>query len=164
MLEQSDEYLVEARRAVWELRSPSLQQSGNFSEALKKASKRALDGTSIQLRFSTSGAARKLTQVIEDHFLRICEEAVRNAVKHARPTQVEVNLEHIFDELRLRVRDDGCGFDPQGPEGTKDGHFGLVGIRDRARSMAGNLSLKSRPGQGTEILVTVPLTEQQALP
>ena len=163
VLEQSDEYLVEARRAVWELRSPSLQQPGNFSEALKRVSKRAFDGTNIQLRFSTSGAAGKLTQAIENNFLRICEEAVRNAVKHARPTQVEVNLEHAFDELRLLVRDDGCGFDPQGPDGTKDGHFGLVGIRHRARSMAGNLSLKSQPGQGTEILVTIPLIEQQAL-
>src|SRR5260370_35386651 len=82
MLEQSDEYLVEARRAVWELRSPSLQQPGNLSEALKRVSKRALDGTNIQLRFSTSGAPRKLTQVIEDNFLRICEEAVRNALQH----------------------------------------------------------------------------------
>jgi signal transduction histidine kinase len=157
LLEQSDEYLIEARRAVWQLRSPSLQHPGDFSKALRKVSERALQGTGVPLRLSTNGAAPKSAPAIEDNLLRICEEAVTNAVKHAHPTEVEVNLEYDSNELRLRIRDDGCGFDPGGPDGVKAGHFGLVGMRERAKSMAGALSLKSQPGQGTEILVTVRL-------
>ena len=157
ILEQSDEYLVEARRAVWELRSPSLEKSGELSKALMKVSERALHGSGMRSHFKTNGDACPLAPVVEDNFLRICEEAVRNAVKHARATKVEVHLDYSSDEVRLRIRDDGCGFNPHGPDASKAGHFGLVGIRERAKSIAGNLSLKSHPGQGTEILVSVSL-------
>ncbi len=167
ILEQSDEYLVEARRAVWELRSPSLEKSGELSKALMKVSERALHGSGLRSHFKTNGDACPLAPVVEDNFLRICEEAVRNAVKHARATKVDVHLDYSSDEVRLRIRDDGCGFNPHGPDASKAGHygpdaskaghFGLVGIRERAKSIAGNLSLKSHPGQGTEILVSVSL-------
>jgi signal transduction histidine kinase len=155
ILEQSDEYLSEARRSVWQLRSSSFESPGDFSEALKKASKRALQGTGIPLHFMTSGAAFKVSPEIEDNFLRICEEGVTNAVRHANPTEVEVTLEYADKELRLRVRDNGRGFDVRSPNGARDGHFGLVGIEERTRRLAGNLSLSSQPGRGTEILVTV---------
>ncbi len=155
ILKQSDEYLSEARRSVWQLRSSSLENYGDFAEALKKVSERALQGTGIPLRFITCGVEHKLTPGIEDNFLRICEEAVTNAVKHANPTEVEVTLEYAPRELQLRIRDDGCGFDPEGPDGTRDGHFGLVGIRERTMRLGGKLSIKSQRGQGAEILVTV---------
>jgi signal transduction histidine kinase len=155
ILEQSDEYLSEARRSVWQLRSPSLEIPGDFSEALKKVSERALQGAGIPLRFTTYGAAYKLAPEIEDNFLRICEEAVTNAVKHGNPTEVEVTLEYSPRELRLQIQDNGCGFDLDGPDGKKAGHFGLIGIRERTKRLAGNLSLSSQPGQGTEILVAV---------
>jgi signal transduction histidine kinase len=159
ILGQSDEYLAEARRAVWELRSPSLEKLGDFSKALLRVSERTLQGTDIRLQFSTSGDACKPAQAVEDNCLRICEEALRNSVKHACATLVEVNLQYTSNELRLQIRDNGCGFDPRGPDGSKDGHFGLIGIRERAKFMNAFLSLKSKPGQGTEILVTVPLSE-----
>ncbi len=160
ILEQSDEYLTEARRSVWGLRSPSLAELGDFPAALKRACERALQNTSIALRFTTRGAERQLTPGIEDNLLRISEEAVTNAVKHADPTEVEVALEYTAKELRLRIRDNGRGFDPHGPNGSKNGHFGLVGIRERAKVLAGNLSLDSQPGGGTEIAVTVNLSPE----
>jgi signal transduction histidine kinase len=156
ILEQSDEYMTEARHSVWKLRSPSLDNHADFASALMKVSERALTGTSIRLNFSVQGAARNPAHDIEGNLLRICEEAVANAVKHARPTQIEVNLQFNAQELQLRVRDNGCGFNPNGPEGSKAGHFGLVGIRERTKSLAGNFSLKSQPGQGTEIIVRLP--------
>jgi signal transduction histidine kinase len=155
ILEQSDEYVDEARQAVWELRSPSLEKNGDFSKAVMKVSERALQGTDIRLQFATFGEACKPAPPVEDNFLRICEEAVTNAVKHANPTLVEVKLEYTPDELRLRIRDDGRGFDPKGPKAFKNGHFGLVGIRERVKAVDGDLSLKSQPGHGTEILVSV---------
>src|SRR5262249_28080584 len=117
LLERSDEYLLEARRAVWKLRSPSLEELSNLSEALKKVSERAIQGTNIRLYFRSSGAGRKLPEPVEDNLLRICEQGVANAAIHARPTKVEVVLEYTTNQLRLRVRDDGCGFDPRGLDG-----------------------------------------------
>src|SRR5262249_2350957 len=142
---------------VWKLRSPSLEELSNLSEALKKVSERAIQGTNIRLYFRSSGAGRKLPEPVEDNLLRICEQGVANAAIHARPTKVEVVLEYTTNQLRLRVRDDGCGFDPRGLDGETNGHFGLIGIRDRAKSMGGRLNLTSDPAQGTELDVTVPL-------
>ena len=155
ILEQSDEYLSEARRSVWQLRSPSLEMPGDFPEALKKVSERAIQGMGIPLHFITRGDAFKLSPEIEDNFLRICEEAVTNAVKHAKPAEVEVTLEYTEKELRLRVRDNGCGFVPQNLNGAKDGHFGLVGIEERTKRLGGNLSVNSQPDRGTELIISV---------
>jgi signal transduction histidine kinase len=158
ILERSDEYLSEARRSVWQLRSPSLDNPRDFSDAIKKVSERALGGSGIPLHFTTRGEAAKLSPDIEDNFLRICEEGVTNAVRHANPAKVEVTLEYMDKELRLRIRDDGCGFDAHSPNGARDGHFGLLGIEERTKRLAGNLSLNSQPGRGAEIVVTVRLS------
>jgi signal transduction histidine kinase len=155
ILKQSDEYLDEARRSIWQLRSPSLEVTENFPEALRKVSQRALEGTNIRLQFATTGDNCEPDQVVEDNLLRICEEAVTNAVKHADASDIEVTLECNFDQLRLRVRDNGCGFDPEKPNGSNNGHFGLVGLRERTKTIAGSLLVNSRPGNGTEVLVTV---------
>ena len=156
ILDQSDEYLIEARRAVYELRSPSLEKHADFSTALMKVSERVLHGTDIRLNFSAQGTPRNPDHHVEGNLLRICEEAVANAAKHASPTQVEVNLQYTAKALELRIRDNGCGFNPNGPDGSKAGHFGLAGIRERTKSLAGNVSLDSRPGHGTEIIVRLP--------
>src|SRR5215470_16988345 len=92
LLDESDQYLAEARRAIWELRSPMLQESGDFVSALAKVSQRALVSTGIHLSFSVKGTESPIEPFIEANLLRICEEAVANAVKHAHPTQVEVFL------------------------------------------------------------------------
>ncbi len=156
ILEQSDQYLTEARRTIWELRSPSLEKNQEFSQALLYVSNRSLQGTGIHLDFSVVGDARPLPPAVEDNLLRICEEAVMNAVKHARPRQTQICLEYAVGQVHLRIRDDGCGFDPNGAETVKAGHFGLVGIRERVNSVHGNLSLHSQLGQGTQIIVTIP--------
>jgi signal transduction histidine kinase len=154
-LQQIDQYLAEGRRSVWKLRSPTLESAGDFSNALEKTSKRALDGTVIALRFSVQGQARKLKDFFEDNLLRICEEAVANSVKHARPTQIEVTLEFNCKDVQLRIRDNGCGFDAKQIERSKHGHFGLVGIQERVQSMGGTFLLNSQPGVGTDIAVTI---------
>jgi signal transduction histidine kinase len=155
ILDQSDEYLVEARRAVWELRSPALENTQDFCEALKKVSERALEGTKIRLDFSTEGAVQSPEPAVEGNLLRICEEAVANAVKHGFATQVDVKLVFNNQAIFLQIRDNGRGFD-QAILHEKDGHFGLAGIEERVNSMAGNISLKTQPGAGTEIAVTIP--------
>jgi signal transduction histidine kinase len=161
MLDQSDEYLSEARRAVWELRSPSLEKVGDFSKALEKVSKRALADTAIPLALSVQGAERKLKSTLEDNLARICEEAVANAVKHARPTRVEVTLQFDPESVRLRIRDNGCGFALETLEASKHGHFGLLGMMERVKAQSGTLSIDSAPGKGTTLLVTIPTEDTQ---
>jgi signal transduction histidine kinase len=154
-LELTDQYLTEGRRSVWKLRSPALENTEGFSRALEKASQRALAGTPTALRFSVHGEETGLRPVIEDNLLRICEEAVANAVKHARPTQVEVTLEFNSKNVQLSIRDNGCGFDEKQIAKSKEGHFGLVGIQERVKGMGGKYALHSQPGKGTEVAVTV---------
>jgi signal transduction histidine kinase len=161
ILEQTDEYLSEARRAIWGLRSTALDGTEDLPGALVKASKRALAGTSIELSFCVQGAEHKIQRVTENNLLRICEEAVANAVKHARPTQVEVTLEFNSDAVQLRVRDDGCGFDPARTEAAKRGHFGLVGIKERVEALSGMLSIDSAPDRGTSLWVIIPTDARQ---
>jgi signal transduction histidine kinase/ligand-binding sensor domain-containing protein len=156
ILARSDQYLDEARRSVWELRSASLEHAGgDFARTLSDSCGPRLDGTGIQFNFSVEGVACKLAPVIEDNLLRTCVEAVTNAVKHARPTQVQVNLGYSAASVRLRIRDNGCGFDPNGPDATKTGHFGLAGMRERVKSIFGTFSVNSQPGKGTEIIISV---------
>jgi len=157
ILEQSDQYLAEARRTIWELRSPAIEKHSDFSKVLLHACNRSLQGTNIRLKFSVDGTLRKLPPNVEDNLLRVCEEAVTNVVKHAHPKQTQVCLKFGSNEVQLLIQDDGCGFDPEGPEGSKSGHFGLVGIRERVKSLNGNLSLTSQNGKGTTILVTINL-------
>jgi signal transduction histidine kinase len=153
-LELLDHYLAEGRRSVWKLRSPALEGTQGFSKALEKASQRALAGTSTALCFSVRGEQKELKPLIEDNLLRICEEAVANAVKHARPTRVEVTLEFNSKDVQLSVRDNGSGFDTKQIEKVKEGHFGLIGIQERAKCMGGTCTLNSQPGEGTEVAVT----------
>jgi signal transduction histidine kinase len=154
LLDQSDQYLTEARRSVWELRSATLESHEDLSRALPKAVERALEGTGVELYFSVAGTARMLDKTVENNLLRICEEATANAVKHGHPTRIEVILEFKPEEVVLLIRDNGNGFDLKTLERSKDGHFGLSGMKERAESMSGKLILNSQPGRGTELFVT----------
>jgi len=152
---QIDQYLVEGRRSVWELRSPTLDSANCFSAALKKVCERALKGTAIVLNFSVTGHERKLPDVVENNLLRICEEAVANAAKHARPTRIEVEVAFDAKEMRMSIRDNGCGFDSNAVRGIKQGHFGLIGIEERTQAIGARFSLNSQPKEGTQISVTL---------
>jgi signal transduction histidine kinase len=86
-----------------------------------------------------------------DALLGIVREAVTNAARHARASEVEIELSRNGD-LHMRIRDNGMGFDPDEPRGG----FGLTGMRERARALGGELRLSSQPGAGTEIQVVLP--------
>jgi signal transduction histidine kinase len=155
-LEQMDHYLRETRRSIWNLRSPTLQSTQDLSKALLAASERALSGRAIALSFSAQGASRKIGGLVEHHLLRICEEALANVVKHAHATRVEVVLDFGSHEVQLQIRDNGCGFEPKRWDGSKSGHFGLLGIAERVATLLGVLSVDSAPGRGTRLLMTIP--------
>ncbi len=147
--------LDEARRSVWALRSQALENS-DLPSALSAAVKQLLADTAIQSQVQVTGTYRELSRTIEDHLLRIGTEAVTNAIKHARAQNLQVELNYVRDRVKLRVQDDGCGFDST--QQSPNGHFGLVGMRERVMQMSGTLTVNSQPNAGTEILVEVPLS------
>jgi ligand-binding sensor domain-containing protein/signal transduction histidine kinase len=148
--------LAEARRSVWDLRSPSLEDS-DLPAALAETAKRLVAGTPVQAHVEVHGTYRPLSRDTEAHLLRIGQEALTNALKHAGATELNLQLEFAAQHLRFRVRDNGRGFDATVPPGSRNGHFGLVGIHERAEQLGGQVEIKSRPNEGTEISIEVPL-------
>jgi signal transduction histidine kinase len=148
--------LTEARRSVMDLRAPALD-SQDLAAAIESGTRMWTAGSGVDVAVEVEGPAGQLPEEMEQHLLRIAQEAVTNALKHASPHRIGVTLHREARKLRLRVVDDGRGFDQQGAFSSRGGHFGLIGMRERAERMGGELRLASHPGEGTELEVTVPL-------
>jgi signal transduction histidine kinase len=146
--------IAEARRYVWELRSPALENN-DLPSALAETARRLTHDTAIHAQVEVNGTFRPLAQSVEGNLLRIGQEAINNAVKHAHAQRILVNL--VFDAKRVQliVRDDGCGFNNVN---GRDGHFGLIGMRERAQQMGGTLSIQSNDHSGTEVVADVPIS------
>lgn len=148
--------VAEARRYVWDLRSQSLDER-DLPAALAEMTRRLTAESGVQTRFSVGGTFRPLAPQVENNLLRIGQEAVGNAVRHAQAKTVTVSLDFGAREVRLEIKDDGRGFDAATYDGGRGGHFGLVGMRERAEQMGGNATVNSTPGAGTEVSVRVPI-------
>jgi signal transduction histidine kinase len=146
----------EARRTVRNLRTLSLER-GDLPSALAEMAKDAGNGLPVEIRVKVSGAPAPLAGKVESHLLRIGQEATTNALKHARAATVELQLTYETAAVQLNIRDDGCGFDTEQATPSEAGHFGLLGMRERAEKVGGTLTICSTPGRGTNIRVTVPL-------
>jgi signal transduction histidine kinase len=146
--------LAEARRAISDLRSDELD-CPELSAALPEIAQRV--AVALQTSVQVIGDPRKLNPAVERNLLRIFQEALTNTVKHAHATTVDVELRYGPESLALRVSDNGDGFDLQQLTATGSGHYGLIGMRERAERIGGRLMLNSNPGHGTELLVEVPL-------
>jgi signal transduction histidine kinase/ligand-binding sensor domain-containing protein len=149
--------LTEARRSVMDLRASALE-GHDLPAALSQAAHQWTAGSAVEVRVDVEGESRPLPEETEQHLLRIAQEAVTNAVKHARASQVSIHLEMASRELSLRVADNGRGFEQDGAFSEVGGHFGLLGMRERAERLGGELRLHSEPGHGTEVAVTVPIS------
>jgi ligand-binding sensor domain-containing protein/signal transduction histidine kinase len=107
-------------------------------------------------RVIVDSVTRPLRPLIRDEVYRIGREALLNAFMHAHANRIEVEVEYASRHLRVLVRDDGRGIDPQVLRSGLEGHWGLVGIRERSKRIGANLRLRSRIGAGTEVDLTVP--------
>ncbi|MFF1684222.1 MULTISPECIES: sensor histidine kinase [unclassified Streptomyces] len=149
--------LGEARRSVHNL-SPAALENASLSEALKKTVAGWSRRTGVRAEFTVTGTAEQLHDEIEATLLRIVEEALSNAARHAHAGRLGVTLSYMAGEVTLDVRDDGRGFDPlELPARTGTGGFGLDGMRARAERIAGALTVESEPGGGTAVSARVPL-------
>src|SRR6267143_2670399 len=102
------------------------------------------------------GRLQPLRRAIRDEVYRIGREALINAFRHSRATTVEIELEYAARHLRLLVRDNGCGVDPQVVQSGRGAHFGLTGMRERAEQIGGRIKIWSRRSAGTEVDLSVP--------
>ncbi len=153
--EQVEEYIREARRSIWSLRSPALE-TGDLVDALRDCGNRAVAGHSVAFAFEQTGRRRRLSSNIEHQLLRIGQEAVLNGVRHAGGSSVTMRLHYDEDVVTLTIADNGRGFDAGvHPEGTGD-HYGLVTMRERAQQAGGRLEISSTPGGGTTIVASAP--------
>ncbi|MFI7387145.1 sensor histidine kinase [Streptomyces sp. NPDC049813] len=149
--------LGEARRSVHNL-SPAALADATLPEALKKTVTEWTGRTGVRAEFTVTGTAEPLHDEIEASLLRIAEEALSNAARHAHATRLGVTLSFMAGEVTLDVRDDGRGFDPIAlPARTGTAGFGLDGMRARAERLAGDVTIESEPGGGTAISARVPL-------
>ena len=146
------ESLGEARRSVHALRPQSLEEN-DLCEALDAMFTKMTAGTALRTEFSFQGDPRSLPATWEENLLHIGQEALTNVLRHAGASNFTARITFERDQARLDFRDDGCGFDPDG----KRGGFGLRGMRERVERMGGGLVIRSEPGRGCAISVTVPL-------
>jgi len=145
--------LEEARRSVLDLRAAPLE-GRSLSEALKILVDRWEVEQGVNARYRAINAARPLPPRVEVDLYRICQEALTNVARHAEAKRVTVRLSAAPEQVQLVVEDDGQGF---ASAEISAYHHGLVGMRERARMLGGTLEIRSSPGAGTRIEVTVPL-------
>ncbi len=153
--------LGEARRSVQNLAPIALENDG-LPEALKNTVAEWGERTGVRAEFTVTGIAEQLHDEVSATLLRIAQEALSNAARHARATRVGVTLSFLGEDVILDIRDDGQGFDPLAlPERTRTGGFGLDGMRARAERIAGTLAVESEPGHGTALSARVPLVRHE---
>ncbi len=151
---QVESYIRETRQSIWVLRSPSLGADG-LAPALRRLELHIGDG--VRFEFSSTGEPRPLAPNTEEQLLRIAQEAITNAVRHGKPSAVRVELAYSDTSAVLRVIDDGIGFEPEATDYVTAGHWGLLGMRERAQQAKGSCRIMARSGYGTEVEVVVPV-------
>src|SRR5262249_26345919 len=145
--------MVEARRSVWDLRC-QLLEDGDLVSALTQIVT-PLAPADGQIRVHIEGKPFRLPGAAEINLLRIGQEAVGNAVKHGRARDVRIELQYTSEFVRLRVTDNGTGFDAG--QSCRTGHFGILDMRERAQSMGSQLMIESNQAEGTSVSVEVPV-------
>jgi signal transduction histidine kinase/ligand-binding sensor domain-containing protein len=148
--------ITEARRSVMDLRASVLEGQA-LAAALESGTRMWTAGSGVEVNVEATGPESELPQEVEQHLLRIAQEAVTNALKHSGASRIAIKLHTEAKKLFLRIVDNGRGFDQQDVFSSLGGHFGLIGMRERAERLGGELRLASHPGEGTEVEVMVPL-------
>lgn len=153
-LAQARSTLADSRAAIDDLRT----LPNNFDEAVHSKVERFTQATGIRCDLNLE-VNSQLPDDVSDHALHILSEALSNVTRHAQASHVSVDLQVDGNQLMLNIKDNGRGFDPE--TATRNGHYGLIGIRERARLIDGKLHIESDSKQGTRINLQVPLINQQ---
>jgi signal transduction histidine kinase len=140
-------------------------QGQSLGEALTSAAPLWVAGSRLRVHVETDGEAAKLPDEEEQHLLRVAQEALHNAAHHSQGQNAWVRLSYVRDgetvRVDLTIRDDGRGFDPQGTFDPSAGHFGILGMQERAARIGGTFRLESRPGAGTLVEISAPVPQSK---
>jgi signal transduction histidine kinase len=147
------EAMEELRSLIFELRPPEVETEG-LATALRKHVDvlQRVHGHAVQLQVDCEAAP---SAAEDPEILRVAQEALQNALRHAHAEHVDVRLTADNGHLLLAVADDGAGFDPADPS-LRSQHLGLTSMEERARALGGRLTIASRPGEGTTVTLEVP--------
>ena len=161
-LERGDKAIAEGRDTVADLRQ-SVMEDSDIAQALtalgEELAAQSDNGAAPCVRVLVEGEQRELNPMLRDEVYRIAREALRNAFRHAKAQKIEAEITYGDSEFLLHVRDDGSGIDPAvGNQGARAGHWGLPGMRERAKRFGGKLEVWSEHGVGTEVKLSVPAT------
>jgi signal transduction histidine kinase/ligand-binding sensor domain-containing protein len=155
VLQLMSRVIDEGRNTVRGLRSSDVVRP-NLEEEFSRIQKDLAISTQSEFRVIVEGAPRQLRPIIHDEIYFIGREALANAFRHSGAAEVVVEIEYTTSHLRILVRDNGCGMDPQVLDSGREGHWGLSGMRERAERIGGKLRVLSMASAGTEINLSVP--------
>jgi signal transduction histidine kinase len=165
-IDQAAQAIGEGRDAIQGLRSSTVEKN-DLALAIRTLGEELTgdeaNPNSAVFHVGAEGTPRDLHPILRDEIYRIAGEALRNAFRHAEAKQIEVELRYDVRQFRLRVRDDGKGIDAKLlKEDGRPGHYGLRGMRERAKSMGGKLTVWSELDSGTELELTIPASNAYA--
>jgi len=144
--------LADARHAIDDLRNSDTEL--DVESIVRAEAERFTSATSIPCELDLE-ITSKIPEPLAGHVMKIVAEGLTNVARHARAENVSLKLDAHNGMLEMEIKDDGCGFDSSGP--GKSGHYGLVGMRERARLAGGTLDIQSKPGEGTTLKLRLPL-------
>jgi signal transduction histidine kinase len=145
----------EGRTVLQGLRSPGGASMGLEQALNNLLNEFALAGT--RFRVVVTGQPKTLEPAVQEEIYMIGREALVNALRHSKATSIEAEVEYLPRRLRVVVRDNGCGIAPQILKSGRDSHWGLLGMRERAREIGAQIQIWSRKGSGTEVEISIPV-------
>ena len=165
-IEQAEGAILEGREAVRGLRASTVEKNdlaGAISTLGEELASDSPNSPGPVFRVAVVGVTRDLHPILRDEVYRIAAEALRNAFRHAQARQIEIEIRYGNQEFRLHVRDDGRGLDPAvSVSQRRAGHYGLPGMRERAKIAGGKLTVWSEVGAGTEVELQIPASTAYA--
>jgi signal transduction histidine kinase len=153
-LERTEEAIAEGRDAIGDLRASTVVVN-ELAQAVTALGEELASHDSTRFQVMVEGPARDLLPILRDEIYAIAREAVRNAFRHSQARNIEADIRYSESLFRLRVRDDGTGFDPGIVAGGRPGHYGVAGMRERAKRIGGKLDVWTGTGAGTEIELSI---------
>ena len=155
VMELMGQVIQEGRDAVRGLRS-TIGNADDLETAFSRAGQEFGNEQVKDVRVIVEGTPRQLHPLIRDEAYRIGREALANAFRHSHASKIEIELDYSPKHLRVLVRDDGAGIDPEVLHSGRDGHWGLAGMRERAENIGARLKVFSRANAGTEVELIIP--------
>lgn len=156
--------LKDVRKIIYDLRPMSLDDLG-LVPTLERYVYNYSQDANIQVKLNIVGNVNKVEKVIEIAFFRIVQEALSNVRKHSKAKNVNISVESTPTRLNLLIADDGIGFDSDENKEINPmvGGFGIISMKERAELLNGKVQVKSSPGRGTKVYLSIPLNEEEVI-